>query len=100
MKLKFMDWNCEVVLGKYNNGRTSIQLVASEDGEDICEGEPIATASVNIPTIPLASDEVMIKNYSENEGILEALTQANIVKPTGKCVDTGFVSVPVCKLLI
>ncbi len=100
MKVKFLKWNCEVVCDKYHNGRTAIQLVASENDEDVCEGEPIATATVNIPSASLASDEVLIKNYSENEGLLEILTKANIVKPTGRFIDSGFVSIPVCQLLI
>jgi hypothetical protein len=64
------------VFGKYhNNQRTSIQLYEQETGE------PFMTASVNMPDEYLTEDMVCIKNYSENEGILDVLINAQIVLP-------------------
>lgn len=101
MQMRFNNWNCNVIRQEYQNGRTAIQLVAAcEDSEnDIYEGDPIASATVNIPTANLSSDEVLVKDYSENEGMLEALIAANIVEPTGRFVNSGFVSLPVCKVI-
>jgi hypothetical protein len=42
----------------------------------------------------------LIKDYSENEGMLEALEEAGIVKFAYKDVQVGFVTIPICKLLI
>ena len=77
-----------------NNHRTAICL------EDIETGEPYGTATVNIPDIPLKSSEVLIKNYSENAGMFEALERAGIVRYAGRCVRSGFVEIPVCELLV
>ncbi len=92
-KVKFLGWSCDVLKKQYYNGRIALALVDSFDGE------PVATATVNMPEIDLAEDEVIIKNYSENEGILEVLTAAGIVQPTGRIVESGFVTMEICKLV-
>ena len=74
--ITFADTPCNIVFGKYhNNQRTSIQLYEQETGE------PFMTASVNMPDEYLTEDMVCIKNYSENEGILDVLINAQIVLP-------------------
>lgn len=90
--IRFKEWNCEVVKAKYGNGRTAIRLVDADNGE------PIATATVNIPEIPLPKNEVIIKDYSENEGILDALINAGIVELTGRRIKGGYVDMPICIL--
>lgn len=81
-----------VRIGKYQNGRVSIALVDQES-------MPYATASVNIPDADLGPGEVAIKDYSENTGILAMLIDAGIVVDTGRKIGTGFVTVPVAKLV-
>tara|TARA_R110002126_G_scaffold263105_2_gene406115 strand:+ start:202 stop:510 length:309 start_codon:yes stop_codon:yes gene_type:complete len=79
----------------YKNNRRSINLTDMEDGT------PVLTASINIPMEELDNDEVIIKNYSENEGILEALIEARIVsEPVDYANVSKFVTAPICKLLI
>jgi hypothetical protein len=63
-------------------------------------GEYVATASVNMPHVPLAPNQVFIKDYSENEGMLKALEEAGIVRVSGVYVPTAIGSLPVCELLI
>jgi hypothetical protein len=58
------------------------------------------TATVNIPDAHLEPDEMVIKNYSENEGVLEFLQENNIVGPIIRTVRTGFVTCPVVKKLV
>ena len=101
MRVQFKDWDCEVKKIKYtDNGRTALSLIAWADDpkEGIFKGEPIAMATVNIPECPLGVDEVIIKDYSENEGMLECLLKAGIIELTGVRVQTGFVECPVCVL--
>ena len=82
---------------KYNNGRPSLELLyADENSEDY--GFPYTIASVNLPDVPLDEDEILIKDYSENEGMLNFLTENNIVYPTNRGVQSGFVWIPVCIL--
>ena len=93
-KIKFQDWNCLLEFGEYqNNGRTAITLIDENDGS------PITTATINMPNVSLNDDEVIIKDYSENEGILNALLINGVVELTGKSVDTGFVNCEICKLI-
>ena len=91
----FQGVQLRVSFSRYSdNQRTAICL------EDIETGEPYATATVNIPDIPLGPTEVLIKDYSENAGMLEALEVAGIVRRTGCYVRSGFVALPVCELLV
>ena len=75
MIVHFKDWKCYALGDYYANGRKAISLV------DVIDGEPIATATVNLPDIDLPNDTVFVKDYSENEGMLNALVNAQIVKP-------------------
>ncbi len=78
--------------GKYANGNPSIQLY------DAVEHFPFATCTVNVPG--LAQDEVAIKDYSENEGMLQFLIDEEIVEPPHRDIESGFVVLPVCRLLL
>ena len=60
--------------------------------------ELFCKASVNLPEA-LASDEVAIKNYSENEGILQELMRLNIISEPMRYIDIGYVTIPICKIL-
>jgi hypothetical protein len=92
--VNFRGFDCELEFQQYPNGRTALVLVHGS------EREPATVATVNVPEAHLGPDEVLIKNYSENEGLLEALEKAGVVKTTERAVASGFVTVPVCKLLI
>lgn len=92
--IKFHKWNCVLDFNYYNNNRTAIQLIDANDGQ------PIAVATVNIPDEKIKKDEVIIKDYSENEGMLDTLVKAGIVSKPIRMVKTGFSEVAVCKLLV
>ena len=92
MIVEFKGWRCILLPGKryLQQDRIALQLVDVEDGE------PIATASVNIAEedLPMEDNEVFIKNYSENEGMTDALIAAGVISPEViKTVQTGFVEV-------
>jgi len=91
--IKFRGWDCEVQVLRYANGRPAIQLV------DAQTGEPLARATVNLPDEYLSPNEVFIKNYSENEGILDALVAGGVVVPPHRYVKTGHVRVGQCHLV-
>jgi len=93
MQVKFKMWDCDVRFHTYSNGRPAIVLIDAEDGS------PIATASVNVPEEKLAIDEIAIKDYSENEGMLEVMVYAGIVSEPVRKIKSGFVTIPICKLL-
>ena len=58
--------------------------------------EPWATATVQIGG--LGENEVAIKNYSENKGILEALVGLGVINPPHRRVASGFVMIDICRM--
>jgi hypothetical protein len=62
------------------------------------DGEPWLTATVCVPGVKLDADEVIIKDYSENAGVLDALVEAQIVEPPNSFVQVGYAVGLVCKL--
>jgi hypothetical protein len=63
-------------------------------------GQCIATLSVNMPgNLLLGDNHTFIKNWSENEGVLEQLVNAGIVRDTGQRASSGFVQVPMVEII-
>lgn len=89
--IKYQDTAVYIKRGQYANGRgVSMQLI---DAVDHC---PYATCTVNMEG--LEPDEVAIKDYSENEGMLSFLVEEGIVNPPHRSLPSGFVNIPVCRL--
>lgn len=80
----------EIEFGRYyyNENAISIQVYKN--------GEPYWTASLFIEDYPYLFGEVIIKNYSENEGIENIISE--VLGSQLGFVQTGFVEVPVYKL--
>ncbi|MES2515194.1 MAG: hypothetical protein V4580_13670 [Bacteroidota bacterium] len=91
--VKFKRWICFVEMGAYPNDRKAIELINAKNGE------PVLVATINVPEVIINEDEVIIKNYTENEGVLEALIKAKVVSNPIRTIQTGMVTVPICKLL-
>lgn len=90
--MKFKDWNCDLVLERYaENNNTAIRLIDKRDKS------PVAMATVNL-SVKLPKDQAYIKDYSENEGMLEAFKKAGFVKEVINYRASGFVTIPLCKL--
>jgi hypothetical protein len=94
MKIKFKEWNCLILARRYDNGRVALQLV------DATEGDPIATATINLPEFAVPEGHVLIKDWSENAGMLDALVSAGLVEDTGTKIPTGYVDACLAKLLV
>jgi len=77
---------CDVRIEKYRMGGTAVRLINTLDGS------PYASVSVWIEG--LAQDELAIKDYSENEGMLIRLVAAGIVTRPHRVLN-GF---PIVKL--
>lgn len=85
-------YNARLEFSHYANNRTAMTLV-DDEGQ-------IACATVNLPEYDLKGDEILIKTWSENEGMLDFLTRHKIVEDLGRDVPTGYVSARVCRLLV
>jgi len=84
---------CKIVKSAYVEDKsTAIQILSKNN-------EPLSTATVWLHEQP-AEGCVWIKNWSENEGVLESLTEAKIIEPTGRTCPTGWVEAHEAKLLV
>lgn len=72
----------------YDRGGLRIQLIDAD-------GNPFAIASVAVSGVELEPDEIIVKDYSENEGMLDFLVDNNIVELTDLSV---FVGPNMCKI--
>ena len=80
MKVQFLDFHCDTEWETYRNGKVALQLVATGEDPDTHPGEPIATATVNTDH-RIEIDEIIVKDYSENEGMVAALVEAGVIQP-------------------
>jgi hypothetical protein len=93
-KIKHNGYELKAVFGTYKNKATAILLTDAETGD------PYMTATVCLPDFPLFHpDHTLIKDWSENAGILDALTEAGIVRPLGIQIPTGFVSADLVQIV-
>jgi hypothetical protein len=93
IQVLYKGWECDLDFGKYGNGQTAITLFDLEDGE------PVSTATVAVRD-SIGSNEVVIKDYSENEGMLEVLQKAGVVSEPKRVISSGYVDLFVCDLLV
>jgi len=93
-EIVFKEWKCKLVFRQYGNQRIAIELI------EVGTNEPIAVATVNLPNIPMKDNEIAIKDYSENETMLDVLISAGVVSKPIREVQTGYVTIPICELLI
>lgn len=93
MNYQFKNHELVVSLGHYPSGRRIIRLVDAEDG--LTYSVPTA----NLPDLDVKyHQEVLIKDYSENEGMFDFLVSNNIVTFTGKTVVSGYIELYICTL--
>lgn len=92
-KSKYSDCLIYLDIGKYSNGRIAIQLIDAETG---C---PVTKATINIPDATLEDNELIIKDYSENEGLLHFLTSNGLTTKPKRYVSSGHVECPVIEYL-
>ena len=88
----FGGYACEMQLSHYTNGNKAISLVDTRDGS------AVATATVNLEGVELPANEVMIKDYSENKGMLHALQDSKVVGRIVDVMQSGYVDIPVVTL--
>lgn len=103
----FKTWLCRVIPGFYKDGNIALSLV------DVDDGSPVATATVNLPdekklldkyrynakVYPELKVPLFIKDWSENQGMLDALMSANIISKPFEYVVTGYERVPLVTVI-
>ena len=71
--------------GRYSNGRLGIVFI------DHITGEPLLKITVNVPEIQIMENEIIIKDYSENEGVARWLIDEKLVEPEFRTEANDFV---------
>lgn len=96
LKTKYLDEpQAELFISKYEDGGAPYILFKS------VHDEPLCVATVNIPELELADDDVCIKTWSENEGLLEEMIRLAIIEPPYRMVACGpYVHASICKILV
>lgn len=84
-----------IVENKYANNQ-AIQL----EVHDALNGETICVATTNIPGYRPEPGYVLIKNWSENDGVYDALLNARIIGPVEQEIPAGFATAYLCKYLL
>ena len=99
IRFQFRGQEMHLYKGTYAEPRSAVALQLYSPDPDLQNAlTPYMTASVNVGHAD--PDEVAIKDYSENEGILKAMVEAGIVSEPVRTVQSGFVEIPICKVLI
>lgn len=89
--VEFLGKKLKVDKFKYRNDRVALELTY--------RGQSWVMATTNLPDEVLCIDEVIIKNYSENEGVVDALINAGVVGAVVRYAQDNRMF-PICKLLI
>lgn len=83
--------DCHFIVGRYPNGNLAVEIISDTEG-------PITKVTVN-PNVKLEDDYIAIKDYSENEGMVEFLVSMGIiVENPVMTIPSGFVFIPVHRL--
>lgn len=94
IKTKYIDCkNCSLHFSNHLDG--SIALTIQDE-----YGNPLINVTKFLIENIFGEDKILIKNYSENEGILECLIDKGIIKHTGKIIAIRNIELHVCDLLI
>jgi len=80
IRVRFKEWTCKLYMTRYGfTGNVCLKL------HDASDSMPVASASVNPhrpntdEMVKLPDDRIMVKDYSENRGMLKALQAANVI---------------------
>jgi hypothetical protein len=97
LTVHFAGLECDVYKTIYQNGGATALFL-----DDARDRSPVATATVNVPEANhiLDSGTALIKDYSECEGMMDALESAGIVRDTGETIPIGFTYAKVARLLV
>jgi hypothetical protein len=84
--------NCKFVTNRYQNNNLALQIV---DDEDVIATCTVCTGKVTDETT------IAIKDYSENEGMVDFLQSLDIIEKTPTYIErSGWVTIPYYKLTL
>jgi len=87
----FANYTVKLARGFYGNGNKALQLLDAEDGSPVL----IATTNLGFRNPP---NLITIKNWSENEGVLDFLLDIGFIDSVDHYEQAGFAVAHVCRL--
>lgn len=94
MKLNYKNFQVTVKKSTYFNNNLRVDLIDVEDGLTV------ATVSVNVKHVPLEKDQIIVKDYSENEGMADWLLENKVAEKTDTHVFVGSSKCPIFKIIV
>jgi hypothetical protein len=97
MKVKFKDRTFRVEKYEYGNGRVALVLEnVNKEPDDYIK------ATINVPSVHLSEEQVLIKTWAENEGLLEVLEAAGVVSVENRAFELkdSYEEAALCRLLV
>jgi len=99
LKSRFVNRTAQLQRITYTDGNLAVKVVAPIFGK-IKQSELIAIISVNHEnSCNLPDNQFYAKNYSENEGMLDCIEEAGLIKRISNGVQLGFVHLPIYELV-
>ena len=93
MSIKFLEFLCDIEIGRYSNGQPCLTLVGAQG--DCDEGRPIAMASRKSAELDFSANKTCIYEHFQNKGILSALLDSGIVSLACETITIGCLHHPV-----
>lgn len=91
----YFEGDVQMVVQEYAVGSTTAITLM-----DVSNDEPAAKLTINTVGVVLRANEVIVKTWSENKGILESLIRSGHLLDTGRRYSTGFCLAPVCEFFL
>ena len=94
-QVTFNTWDCYVLLDTYiADNSYCIRLVDATDSLPVCTATVLLPYSCNARPAYMDKRDVVIKDYSENAGILDCLINAGIISPVLELAG----DFPICRI--
>lgn len=88
--IEFQGFSCYAIARPYNSGKVHLHLY------DLNDKLAVARCSLDVDQIPTIENMIIVKSYSENDGMYEALLKAGIIKPCERTYEIGFEEAHIC----
>ena len=82
----------KVQVSRYINGQLAVNIHGFS-------GEPIAELSIMNSSVELAPNEFILKDYSENEYLVQECYESNLITATDRFVLIGSHLCPICQII-
>ena len=86
-----LNFRKKLQISRYGNGQLAVNIRGFS-------GEPIAELSIIFDSVELAPNEFILKDYSENEDIVQECYESNLFFATNRFVLIGSHLCPICRL--